>query len=71
MKFVKVKEPVATTSIVEKVKFEEKPKMITQRVLTKAQNPAVRVLTKPPNPVGVTHKTKEKSLPKSQRGPKT
>ena len=60
MKFVKAKELVAITSAVEKVKVEKKPKVI-----------ALRVLTKPPNPAVAIHKTKGKSLPKLQRGPKT
>ena len=58
MKFVKAKEPVVATPTVEKVKFEKKPKVITQQVLTK-----------PSNPVVAKHKAKGKSLPKSQRGP--
>ena len=35
MKFVKAKEPVVATPTVEKVKFEKKPNVIAQRVLTK------------------------------------
>ena len=58
MKFVKAKEPVVVTPTVEKVKYEKKPKVIAQWVLTK-----------PPNPVVAKLKTKGKSLPKSQRGP--
>ena len=51
---------MVATPVAEKVKFEEKPKVITQRVLTK-----------PPNPVVAKLKAKGKSLPKSQRGPQT
>ena len=54
MKFVKAKELVATTSDVEKVKFEKRPKMTAQRVITKPPNPTVSKL-----------KAKGKSLPKS------
>ena len=60
MKFVKVKEPMVATPIVEKVKFEKKPNVIAQRVLTK-----------PPNPLVAKPKAKGKFLPKSQRGPQT
>ena len=60
MKFIKAKEPVVATPIVEKGKFENKPKVIAQRVLTKL-----------PNPVLVNLKAKGKSLLKSQRGPQT
>ena len=35
MKFVKAKEPVVAILAIEKVKFEKKPKVIAQRVLTK------------------------------------
>ena len=54
IKFVKVKEPVVATPIVEKGKFEKKPKVVAQRVLTK-----------PPNLVMAKFKAKGKSLPKS------
>ena len=60
MKFVKAKEPVVATPTVEKVKFEKKPNVIAQRVLTK-----------PPNPLVAKPKVKGKSLPKSRRGPQT
>ena len=60
MKFVKAKEPMVATPIVEKVKDEKKPNMTTQRVLTK-----------PPNPLMAKPKAKGKSLPKSQRRPQT
>ena len=55
MKFVKAKKPVVETSAVEKVKLENKPKVIAQRVVTK-----------PPNPTMAKFKVKGKSLPKSQ-----
>ena len=57
MKFVKAKEPLVAISTFEIVKFEKKPKVITQRVSTKPSNPAVAKL-----------KVKGKSIPKSQRG---
>ena len=60
MKFVKAKELVVATPTIEKVKFEKKPKLIAQRILTK-----------PPNPVVNKPKVKGKSLLKSQRGPQT
>ena len=58
MKFVKAKELMVATPTVEKGKSEKKPKVVTQRVLTK-----------PPNLVVAKFKVKGKSLPKSQRGP--
>ena len=58
MKFVKTKEPMIATSIVEKVKVEKKPNVIAQRHLTK-----------PPNPLLAKPKAKGKSLLRSQRGP--
>ena len=51
---------MVTTSDVEKVKFDKKPKVIAQQVVTK-----------PPNLEVAKLKAKGKSLPKSQRGPKT
>ena len=60
MNFVKAKEPMVATPIVENVKVEKKPNVIAQRVLTK-----------PPNPFVAKPKAKGKSLPKSQRGPQT
>ena len=60
MKFVKAKEPMVATPIVENVKVEKKPNVIAQRVLTK-----------PPNPFVAKPKAKGKSLPKSKRGPQT
>ena len=38
MKFVKAKELVVATPTIEKVKFEKKPKVIAQWVLTKPSN---------------------------------
>ena len=58
MKFVKAKEPMVAAPSVENVKVEKKPNGTTQKVLTKPQNP---FMAKP--------KAKEKSLPKSERGP--
>ena len=60
MKFVKAKEPVVTTSAIEKEKFEKKPRVIAQWVSKKPPNSAVAKL-----------KAKGKSLLKSQRGPQT
>ena len=60
MKFVKAKEPVITTPLVESVKVEKKPNVIAQKVLTKSPNPFMAKL-----------KAKRKSFPKSQRGPQT
>ena len=60
MKFVKAKKPMVSTLIVENVKVEKKPNVITQKVLTK-----------PPNPLVAKPKAKGKSLSKSQRGPQT
>ena len=58
MKFVKAKEPVVAAPGAEKVKFEKKPKVMSQWVFTMPSNPAVAQL-----------KAKGKSLPKSQMGP--
>ena len=60
MKFVKAKEPVIMTPLVESVKVENKLNVITQKFLTK-----------PPNPFVAKPKAKGKSLSKSQRGPQT
>ena len=57
MKFVKAKELVVETSIVEKVKPKKKQNVTDQQFLTK-----------PPNQSMVKPKGKGKSLPKSQRG---
>ena len=58
MKYVKAKEPMVATPIVENVKVEKKSNVIAQMVLTK-----------PPNLFVAKPKAKGKSLPKSQRGP--
>ena len=58
MKFVKTKELVVTTPLVESVKVEKKPNVVTQKFLTK-----------PPYPFMAKPKAKRKSLPKAQRGP--
>ena len=42
MKFVKAKEPMVATPIVEKVKVEKKTNVIAQRVLTKPPNPRLK-----------------------------
>ena len=60
MKFVKAKEPVVQTSVVEKVKPKKKRNVTDQRFLTK-----------PPNQSVVKPMGKGKSLPKSQRGSRT
>ena len=60
MKFVKAKEPVVETLVVEKVKPEKKRNVTDQWFLTK-----------PPNQSMVKPKGKWKSLPKSQRGSRT
>ena len=57
IKFLKAKEPMMETPIVEKVKAEKKRNVTAQRVLAK-----------PPNQLVVNPKAKGKSLPKSQRG---
>ena len=59
-KFVKAKELVITTPLVENVKVEKKTNVVAQKVLTK-----------PPNPFVAKLKAKGKSLLKSQRGPQT
>ena len=58
MKFVKAKEPVVTTPLVENVKVEKKPNVVIQKALTK-----------PPNPFVAKPKAKGKSLSKAQKGP--
>ena len=60
IKFVKAKEPVVETSVVEKVKPKKKRNVTDQQFLTK-----------PPNQSVVKPKGKGKSLPKSQRGSRT
>ena len=60
MKFVKAKEPLVPTPLVENVKVEKKPNVVIQKVLTK-----------PPNPFVAKPKAKGKSLLKAQRDPQT
>ena len=60
MKFVKAKEPMIATTTDEKVKVEKKRNPTDQRVFEK-----------PPNQLVVRPEAKGKSLPKSQRGPRT
>ena len=60
MKFVKDKEPMVATTNAEKVKLEKKRNVTDQRFMSK-----------PPNQSVVKPKGKGKSLPKSQRGPRT
>ena len=60
MKFVKAKEQVVETWVVEKVKPEKKRNVTDQRFLTK-----------PPNQLAIKPKAQGKSLPKSQRGSRT
>ena len=60
MKFVKAKELVVTTPLVENVKVEKKPNVAIQKALIK-----------PPNPFVAKPKAKGKSLLKAQRGPQT
>ena len=60
MKFVKAKKPMVATTNVEKVKLEKK-KIVTDQ----------QFMTKPPKQSVVKPKGKGKSLPKSQRGPRT
>ena len=60
MKFVKAKEPMVATTTDEKVKVEKKRNVNNQRVLIKPRNQSM-----------VRPEAKGKSLPKSQRGPRT
>ena len=60
MKFVKVKEPMVATTNVDKVNSEKKKNVTDQRFMTK-----------PPKQSVVKPKGNGKSLPKSQRGPRT
>ena len=60
MKFVKAKEQMVDTMNVEKVKLEKKKNVTDQRFMTK-----------PPKKLVVNPKDNGKSLPKSQRGPRT
>jgi len=60
MKFMKTKEPMVVITTAKKVKAEKKRNVTDQWVLIK-----------PPNQSVVKPKAKGKSLPKSQRGPRT
>ena len=60
MKFVKAKELVVPTPLVENVKVKKKPNVMIQKALTK-----------PPNPFVAKPKAKGKSLLKAQSGPQT
>ena len=60
MKFVKAKEPMVATMIVEKIQVEKKRNVTDQRVWIKPRNQSV-----------VKLEAKGKSLPKSQRGLRT
>ena len=60
VKFVKAKEPIVVAPIVEKAKVEKKKNVANQRVLNKPRNQSV-----------VRSKAKGKSLPRSQRDPRT
>ena len=60
VKFVKAKDPMVATKNVEKVKLEKKKTVTDQRFITK-----------PPKQSMVKPKDNGKSLPKSQRGPRT
>ena len=60
VKFVKAKEPIVVTSTVEKAKVEKKKNVANQRVLNKPHNQFV-----------VRSEARAKSLPRSQRGPRT
>ena len=60
VKFVKAKEPMVAVKNAEKVKLEKKNNLTDQRFMTK-----------PPKQSVVKPKSNGKSLPKSQRGPRT
>ena len=60
VKFVKAKEPVVVAPTVEKAKVEKKKNVVNQRVLNRPRNQSV-----------VRSEAKGKSLPRSQRGPRT
>ena len=59
VKFVKAKEPVVISPIVEKAKVKKKKNVADQRVLNKPRNQFV-----------VMSEARGKSLPRSQRGPR-
>ena len=60
VKFVKAKEPIAVALTVEKAKVEKKKNVADQKVLNKPRNQSV-----------VRSEVRAKSLPRSQRGPRT
>ena len=60
VKFVKAKEPVVVAPTVEKANAEKKKNVTNQRVLNKPRNQSV-----------VRLEGRSKSLPRSQRGPRT
>ena len=60
MKFVKAKEPIVVTPTVEKAKVEKKKTMANQWVLNKPRNQSV-----------VRSEARAKSLPRSERVPRT
>ena len=60
VKFVKAKQPIVVTTIAEKVKEEKNKNVADQRVLIKPRNQSM-----------VKLEANGKSLPKSQRGPRT
>ena len=60
VKFVKAKEPIVVTPNVEKAKVEKKKNVADQQVLNKPHNQSV-----------VKYEVRAKSLPRSQRGPRT
>ena len=60
VKFVKAKEPVLVAPTMEKAKVEKKKNVADQRMLNKPRNQSV-----------VRFEAKGKSLPRSQRGPRT
>ena len=60
VKFVKAKEPIVVTSTVEKENVEKKKNVTDQWVLNKPHNQSV-----------VMFEARAKSLPRSQRGPRT
>ena len=60
VKFVKAKEPIVVAPTVEKAKVEKKKNVADQRVLNKPRNLSV-----------VRSEARGKSLPRSQRGPRT
>ena len=60
MKFVKAKEPIVVTRTVEKAKVKKKKNVADQRVLNKPRDQFM-----------VRSEARAKSLPQSQRGPRT